>query len=190
MKPPLSSSFLLTLVPFPSFFFPRLAHAARPSPRPSPPGQGPDQSMRDFCAFTGPTVRGAALPSKDTKTCREHREQETTNCCKLRNTKARASRSTHRHRGRVLRLSRAFFRHSALLTAILRENILVHSLVSSPLLIVMQFCPVLSPERDARPRLRPGRPTLRILIGVREKDSSDEAEVAFKGYSITMDPRS
>lgn len=71
--------------------------------------RGPDQSMQDFCV-TGSTVRAAALPSKGTKTCREHHEQETTNCCKLRNTKARAR--AHASRYRVLRLSHAFFRLS------------------------------------------------------------------------------
>lgn len=51
--------------------------------------EGPINQCKIF-ALTGPTLRANALPSKGTKTCREHHEQETTNCCKLRNTKARA----------------------------------------------------------------------------------------------------
>lgn len=66
---------------------------------------GSDQSMQDFCVDL--LDWGTALPSMGTKTCRQHREQETTNCCKLRNTNAHLSRTVFQPR--VLRLSRAFF---------------------------------------------------------------------------------
>lgn len=93
-----TTPFLLSPLPFPSSFFPGpVLRCFPPSPLP-----GSDQSMQDFCV-DWPDWR-TALPSMGTKTCRQHREQETTNCCKLKNTNAHLS-------GRVLHLSRAFFRH-------------------------------------------------------------------------------
>lgn len=95
MKPPLS--FCLLCLFHPPFFRDPYYGASLPSPLP-----GSDQSMQDFCV-DWPDWR-TALPSMGTKTCRQHREQEATNCCKLKNTNAHLS-------GRVLHLSRAFFRH-------------------------------------------------------------------------------
>jgi len=56
---------------------------------PSSPLLGSDQSMQDFCVDW--LDWGTALPSMGTKTCRQHREQEATNCCKLKNTNAHLS---------------------------------------------------------------------------------------------------
>lgn len=68
-----------------------------------------------------------------TKTCRQHREQEATNCCKLKNTNAHLS-------GRVLHLSRAFFRHVLVfcLNTFVRSTREYVPLVSL-LLLIVQF---------------------------------------------------
>lgn len=83
MKPPLSFCLLYF---FHSFFFPGFVlRCSPPSPLPRP-----DQSMQDFCV-DWLASEGPRLPSMGTKTCREHREQEATNCCKLKNTNAHLS---------------------------------------------------------------------------------------------------
>lgn len=153
--------------------------------------QGPDQSMQDFCV-TGSTVRAAALPSKGTKTCREHHEQETTNCCKLRNTKARAH--TPRATELFVSLTPSFAFHSGHRDSTrrvcsVRENarILVYSLMSLPFLIV-QFYPCFLPSHDAN---RPDeRPTLRIGILIDEqKDLSLMKRRPLKEYLNMTIPR-
>lgn len=90
MKLPPRLSFFCLSSAFPRLYFSRahvcIHHNISTSVSVSP---GSDQSMQDFCVDL--LDWGTALPSMGTKTCRQHREQETTNCCKLRNTNARTS---------------------------------------------------------------------------------------------------
>lgn len=122
MKPPLSFCLLYF---FHSFFFPGFVlRCSPPSPLPRP-----DQSMQDFCV-DWLASEGPRLPSMGTKTCREHREQEATNCCKLKNTNA------HLSDRQPSSLSRLLLPYSGFLPQRLRplyEGILV----SLPLLIIM-----------------------------------------------------
>lgn len=91
-----SSTFLLL---FAFFLFPGfIQRILTPSPPPAPHCRSINAR---FLRWSRPDW-GTALPSMDTKTCRQHREQETTNCCKLRNTNARLSQPSFSS------LSRAF----------------------------------------------------------------------------------
>lgn len=74
-----------------------------------------------------------ALPSMGTKTCREHREQEATNCCKLKNTNAHLSD----RRPCSSSLSRLLLPYSGFLPQRLRPLFYEWILVPLPLLIVM-----------------------------------------------------
>lgn len=190
---PLVSAFLLAPRCLSCFSFSRESltpPALLPPPLSMPrPGerrvrQGPDQSMQDFCV-TGSTVRAAALPSKGTKTCREHHEQETTNCCKLRNTKARA----HASRYRVLRLSHAFFRLSFWSPRFYASRVLctrerAHSRLLTHVLAFpyRAILPVLSPKPRCQPSRRAADFAYRNSNRRTKRLVSDEAETTKRAF--------
>lgn len=127
---------------------------------------------------------GTALPSMGTKTCRQHREQETTNCCKLRNANARLSADFFVSLARffiVFRLPLLGLAYSPVFST--REYVLSHLFASLPLLIIMQFC--LCFLSNAMPYVSCQRPALRIriLIDKHEKRSSIKTE-AIGGFKF------
>lgn len=168
-----SSTFLL---PFPFFLFPGfiLQRALTPSPL----LLGARSINARFLRW--PRLDwGTALPSMGTKTCRQHREQETTNCCKLRNANAHLSADFFVSLVRffiVFRLPLHCLAYSSVFST--RKYVLSHLFASLPLLIIMQFCfcflsnamPYVSVSCQ-RPALR-----IRILIDKHEKRSSIETE--------------
>lgn len=188
---PLVSAFLLALRGLSCFSFSRES-LTPPAllPPPPPPSPCPDQGREGFVrgpinqckifALTGSTVRAAALPSKGTKTCREHHEQETTNCCKLRNTKARAH--TPRATELFVSLTPSFAFHSGHRDSTPRVCSVARERAHSRLLThVLAFpyraiLPVLSPKPRCQPSRRAADFAYRNSNRRTKRLVSDEAE--------------
>lgn len=151
-----SSTFLL---PFSFFLFPGfIQRTLTPSPPPTPIAGARSINAR-FLRWSRPDW-GTALPSMDTKTCRQHREQETTNCCKLRNTNARLSAEF------FVSLAHFFivFRLPFLDLAYSLQDTCSHLFASLPLLIIMQFCLCFLSSAMPSVSMSCQQPVLRIRI--------------------------